>query len=161
MRCDVNVSVRPVGREAFGTKVEVKNMNSFSGMQKAIDYEIQRQVEAAESVCCRSTCSHFRIWTPHMIRTSCITGCAAARHAATRRLWHVLITSRSWTYSGTTCSRLSAQNLFLMAACCSSAAFAEGLCRLLAGGPHRGRHRRGAGDARLGRGRPGNALDAH
>ena len=44
MRCDVNVSVRPVGREAFGTKVEVKNMNSFSGMQKAIDYEIQRQV---------------------------------------------------------------------------------------------------------------------
>lgn len=44
MRCDVNVSVRPVGREAFGTKVEVKNMNSFSGMQKAIDYEIHRQV---------------------------------------------------------------------------------------------------------------------
>lgn len=44
MRCDVNVSVRPVGREAFGTKVEVKNMNSFSGMQKAIDFEIQRQV---------------------------------------------------------------------------------------------------------------------
>jgi aspartyl-tRNA(Asn)/glutamyl-tRNA(Gln) amidotransferase subunit B len=44
MRCDVNVSVRPAGREAFGTKVEVKNMNSFSGMQKAIDFEIQRQV---------------------------------------------------------------------------------------------------------------------
>ena len=46
MRCDVNVSVRPVGREAFGTKVEVKNMNSFWGMQKAIDFEIQRQVRA-------------------------------------------------------------------------------------------------------------------
>ncbi len=50
MRCDVNVSVRPVGREAFGTKVEVKNMNSFSGMQKAIDFEIQRQVSAASDV---------------------------------------------------------------------------------------------------------------
>jgi Asp-tRNA(Asn)/Glu-tRNA(Gln) amidotransferase B subunit len=44
MRCDVNVSVRPRGREQFGTKVEVKNMNSFSNMQKAIDFEIERQV---------------------------------------------------------------------------------------------------------------------
>lgn len=44
MRCDVNVSVRPKGREQFGTKVEVKNMNSFSNMQKAIDFEIDRQV---------------------------------------------------------------------------------------------------------------------
>ena len=43
MRCDVNVSVRPEGRERFGTKVEIKNMNSFSAMQKAIDYEIERQ----------------------------------------------------------------------------------------------------------------------
>ena len=43
MRCDVNVSVRPEGRERFGTKVEIKNMNSFSAMQKAIDYEIDRQ----------------------------------------------------------------------------------------------------------------------
>ncbi len=44
MRCDVNVSVRPHGQEAFGTKVEIKNMNTFGGMQKAIDYEIDRQV---------------------------------------------------------------------------------------------------------------------
>lgn len=44
MRCDVNVSVRPTGQEEFGTKVEVKNMNSFSAMQKAIDFEIDRQV---------------------------------------------------------------------------------------------------------------------
>lgn len=44
MRCDVNVSVRPSGQQELGTKVEVKNMNSFSAMQKAIDFEIDRQV---------------------------------------------------------------------------------------------------------------------
>jgi len=49
LRCDVNVSVRPKGREKFGTKVEVKNLNSFRNVQKAIDYEIQRQVELIES----------------------------------------------------------------------------------------------------------------
>lgn len=43
MRCDVNISVRPVGREAFGTKVEVKNMNSFNAMSRAVDFEIERQ----------------------------------------------------------------------------------------------------------------------
>jgi aspartyl-tRNA(Asn)/glutamyl-tRNA(Gln) amidotransferase subunit B len=46
LRCDVNISVRPVGREAFGTKVEIKNMNSFSAIQKAIEYEIERQITA-------------------------------------------------------------------------------------------------------------------
>jgi aspartyl-tRNA(Asn)/glutamyl-tRNA(Gln) amidotransferase subunit B len=44
MRCDVNISVRPKGQQQFGTKVEVKNMNSFSNMQKAIEFEIERQV---------------------------------------------------------------------------------------------------------------------
>lgn len=44
MRCDVNVSVRPRGEEKFGTRVEVKNMNSFSAMQRAIEFEINRQV---------------------------------------------------------------------------------------------------------------------
>ncbi|KAL6746989.1 GatB/GatE catalytic domain-containing protein [Haematococcus lacustris] len=44
MRCDVNISVRPKGQAQFGTKVEIKNMNSFSNMQKAIDYEYERQV---------------------------------------------------------------------------------------------------------------------
>ena len=43
LRCDVNVSIRPKGQEAFGTKVEVKNMNSFRNVQKAIDFEIERQ----------------------------------------------------------------------------------------------------------------------
>jgi aspartyl-tRNA(Asn)/glutamyl-tRNA(Gln) amidotransferase subunit B len=49
LRCDVNISVRPVGRAEFGTKVEIKNMNSFSAIQKAIDYEIARQIEAIET----------------------------------------------------------------------------------------------------------------
>ncbi len=49
LRCDVNISVRPVGQEKFGTKVEIKNMNSFSAIQKAIEYEIERQIEALEN----------------------------------------------------------------------------------------------------------------
>lgn len=49
LRCDVNISVRPVGQSEFGTKVELKNMNSFSAIQKAIDYEIKRQIEAIEN----------------------------------------------------------------------------------------------------------------
>ncbi len=49
LRCDVNISVRPVGQKEFGTKVEIKNMNSFSAIQKAIDYEIERQIAAVEN----------------------------------------------------------------------------------------------------------------
>ena len=52
MRCDVNVSVRPAGQQQLGTKVEVKNMNSFSAMQKAIDFEIERQVRVCWYACC-------------------------------------------------------------------------------------------------------------
>lgn len=43
LRCDVNISLRPVGSEKFGTKVEIKNLNSLSNVQKAIDYEVIRQ----------------------------------------------------------------------------------------------------------------------
>lgn len=49
LRCDVNISVRPVGQKEFGVKVEIKNMNSFSAIQKAIDHEIERQIEAIEN----------------------------------------------------------------------------------------------------------------
>jgi aspartyl-tRNA(Asn)/glutamyl-tRNA(Gln) amidotransferase subunit B len=49
LRCDVNISVRPVGQEKFGTKVEIKNMNSFNAIERAINYEIERQIEAIES----------------------------------------------------------------------------------------------------------------
>uniref|UniRef100_A0A9I9DSB4 Glutamyl-tRNA(Gln) amidotransferase subunit B, chloroplastic/mitochondrial n=1 Tax=Cucumis melo TaxID=3656 RepID=A0A9I9DSB4_CUCME len=44
LRCDVNVSVRPIGQSQFGTKVEIKNLNSFSSVSRAIDFEISRQV---------------------------------------------------------------------------------------------------------------------
>lgn len=45
MRCDVNISIRPYGFDGFGTKTEIKNLNSISNVQKAIDYEVERQVE--------------------------------------------------------------------------------------------------------------------
>lgn len=43
LRCDVNVSIRPYGQEAFGTKVEMKNLNSIKNIEAALDYEIARQ----------------------------------------------------------------------------------------------------------------------
>ncbi|HAA32050.1 MAG TPA: Asp-tRNA(Asn)/Glu-tRNA(Gln) amidotransferase GatCAB subunit B [Cyanobacteria bacterium UBA8553] len=49
LRCDVNISVRPVGQKEFGVKVEIKNMNSFNAIQKAIEYEIERQIAAVEA----------------------------------------------------------------------------------------------------------------
>jgi aspartyl-tRNA(Asn)/glutamyl-tRNA(Gln) amidotransferase subunit B len=47
-RCDANVSVRPKGQKAFGTKAELKNMNSFRNVERALEYEIRRQVELIE-----------------------------------------------------------------------------------------------------------------
>ncbi len=49
LRCDANVSVRKVGETKLGTKVEIKNLNSFNGVRKAIDYEIERQIGILES----------------------------------------------------------------------------------------------------------------
>lgn len=48
MRCDVNVSVMPKGSKEFGTRAEVKNVNSFRAIQRAVDYEIERQIELVE-----------------------------------------------------------------------------------------------------------------
>ena len=45
LRCDVNISLRPYGIDKFGTKVEIKNLNSIANIEKAIDYEIKRQSE--------------------------------------------------------------------------------------------------------------------
>lgn len=49
LRCDANVSIRPFGQKELGTKVEIKNMNSFNGVKKAIDYEVERQIQAVEN----------------------------------------------------------------------------------------------------------------
>lgn len=49
LRCDANISVRLKGAPEFGTKVEVKNMNSIRNVQRAIDFEIKRQIEALEN----------------------------------------------------------------------------------------------------------------
>jgi aspartyl-tRNA(Asn)/glutamyl-tRNA(Gln) amidotransferase subunit B len=49
LRCDANVSVRPRGSREFGTKVEVKNLNSFRYLQKALEYEIERHMAVLES----------------------------------------------------------------------------------------------------------------
>src|SRR5438105_10450135 len=49
VRCDVNVSVRPKGARHLGAKIEIKNMNSFSGVRKALEYEIPRQIQVLES----------------------------------------------------------------------------------------------------------------
>src|SRR5262249_60648791 len=45
-RCDANVSVRPIGSSTLGTKVEIKNMNSFRNVERAITYELGRQARA-------------------------------------------------------------------------------------------------------------------
>ncbi len=49
MRCDVNISLRPEGQEEFGTKTELKNMNSFGNIEKAVRAEVKRQKEVLES----------------------------------------------------------------------------------------------------------------
>jgi aspartyl-tRNA(Asn)/glutamyl-tRNA(Gln) amidotransferase subunit B len=49
LRCDANISVRPKGQEKYGTRVEVKNLNSFKAVARAIDYEIGRQIEEIEN----------------------------------------------------------------------------------------------------------------
>ena len=48
LRCDANISVRPVGQKEFGTRAEVKNINSFRFVEKALDYEIKRQIKVLD-----------------------------------------------------------------------------------------------------------------
>lgn len=49
LRCDVNISVRPVGQQELGTKAEIKNLNSFRALQRAAAYEVERQIGVLES----------------------------------------------------------------------------------------------------------------
>ncbi len=49
LRCDANVSIRPKGQEKFGTRTELKNMNSFRNVERALQFEIERQIDLVES----------------------------------------------------------------------------------------------------------------
>jgi len=49
LRCDANISIRPEGQEELGVKVEIKNLNSFRALQRALEYEVERQIEEVES----------------------------------------------------------------------------------------------------------------
>lgn len=68
MRCDVNISVRPQGSTTFGTKVEIKNMNSFNAIQRAIEYEIKRQIKAVEAG--EPILQETRLWDENTQRTT-------------------------------------------------------------------------------------------
>nr|WP_295902120.1 Asp-tRNA(Asn)/Glu-tRNA(Gln) amidotransferase subunit GatB [uncultured Bdellovibrio sp.] len=67
MRCDCNVSVRKVGAPQFGTKVEIKNINSFRFVEKAIEFEIERQIDAVERG--EKIIQETRLWDPDKNRT--------------------------------------------------------------------------------------------
>jgi aspartyl-tRNA(Asn)/glutamyl-tRNA(Gln) amidotransferase subunit B len=67
LRCDANVSVRPRGQEKFGTKAEVKNVNSFRFIRAALEYEIERQAEVIESG--GSVAQETRLWNSNEGRT--------------------------------------------------------------------------------------------
>jgi aspartyl-tRNA(Asn)/glutamyl-tRNA(Gln) amidotransferase subunit B len=67
LRCDANVSVRPVGQAKFGTKVELKNINSFRFVEKAIEFEIGRQIDMIEQG--QKIAQETRLYDPDKNRT--------------------------------------------------------------------------------------------
>ncbi len=67
LRCDANVSLRPRGQEALGTKIEIKNMNSFKNVQHALEYEVRRQTQALASG--QRLAQETRLWDPDAGRT--------------------------------------------------------------------------------------------
>lgn len=67
MRCDCNVSVRKIGETKLGTKVEIKNVNSFRFVEKAIEYEIDRQIDALEDG--EKIIQETRLWDPDKNKT--------------------------------------------------------------------------------------------
>jgi aspartyl-tRNA(Asn)/glutamyl-tRNA(Gln) amidotransferase subunit B len=67
LRCDANVSVRPRGQEKFGTRTELKNMNSFRNVERAIQFEIERQIELIESG--GEVVQQTLLWDPNKLET--------------------------------------------------------------------------------------------
>ncbi len=64
LRCDANVSVRPAGSDRLGTKTELKNMNSFRHVQRALEYEIERQIAVIEEG--GKVVQETRLWNPSL-----------------------------------------------------------------------------------------------
>jgi aspartyl-tRNA(Asn)/glutamyl-tRNA(Gln) amidotransferase subunit B len=71
-RCDANISIRPVGASAFGTRAELKNLNSFRHVEKAIAYEIERQKEVLLEG--GAVVQETRLWDPAMGRSTSMRG---------------------------------------------------------------------------------------
>ncbi|MEJ2641375.1 MAG: Asp-tRNA(Asn)/Glu-tRNA(Gln) amidotransferase subunit GatB, partial [Desulfosarcinaceae bacterium] len=71
-RCDANVSIRPVDSEAFGTRTEIKNLNSFKNVEKAIRYEVARQRDRLMEG--EAVVQETRLWDPASGRTNAMRG---------------------------------------------------------------------------------------
>ena len=72
MRCDVNVSVMPKSSKEFGTRAEIKNVNSFRAIQRAIEYEIERQIELVEEG--EKVIQETRLWDDNSSETRSMRG---------------------------------------------------------------------------------------
>ncbi len=72
LRCDANVSIRPVGQKEFGTRAELKNMNSFKAVEKAIEYEVERQKKVLEAG--REVIQETRTWDDSLNKTISMRG---------------------------------------------------------------------------------------
>jgi aspartyl-tRNA(Asn)/glutamyl-tRNA(Gln) amidotransferase subunit B len=72
LRCDANVSIRPVGEQALGTRTELKNINSFRFVQQALEYEIRRQVQVVEAG--GKVVQQTRLWDSHNKVTRAMRG---------------------------------------------------------------------------------------
>ncbi len=67
LRCDANVSIRPKGQEAFGTRTEIKNLNSFRNVERAITYEVERQKQVIQSG--GEVIQTTLLWDPNKLET--------------------------------------------------------------------------------------------
>ena len=72
MRCDANISIMPKGSTKFGTRAEIKNVNSFSALQRAIEYEIDRQIEIVEEG--GEVVQETRVWDDNLKETRSMRG---------------------------------------------------------------------------------------
>lgn len=72
MRCDANISIMPKGSKEFGTRAEIKNVNSFAALQRAIEYEIERQIEIVEEG--GHVVQETRLWDDNVRETRSMRG---------------------------------------------------------------------------------------